>query len=554
MCINNKYGETLTEPTEIMQRWNEYGTTLFKSDNPHDQYTIPIMQPKEPAPLLNEVEEAIKQLKNGKSPGLDGIPAEIIKYSNSMATKALHKLCNKIWDSCEWPEEWKRQEFVMLHKSGNTKDCSNYRTIALISHASKVLLIIILNRIKAKIEQELPDSQAGFRSNRGTTDMLFTIQILIEKTRQTNQEAFITFIDYSKAFDNVDHLCLLNTMLTMGFPEHIVILIKSLYTNQKGIVRWCGQHCDPFPINKGVRQGCILSPSLFSIYTEQVMRNAEIEDLGISIGGRKHSNMRYADDTALAETTFSNAKELLSKVDRAGKEANLKLNAKKTKIMHIGQQQNENLYIEEEPLEYVKEFKYLGSIKSSNGSCSSDIRARIGMAKQRMIQLKNIWRDWAISKRLKLQLLKALVWPAMCYGCEAWTLKKEDENKINAAEMWFYRRLLRVSWTAKRTNKSILEELNTDRVLLSTIRERKMKYLGHAIRHANCQLMKNIVQGKTEARRKRGRPPRSYMDNIRDWTGLSTPKIYHACEDRIRWRKKVKSAAAAANIIDDADR
>ena len=139
----------------------------------------------------------------------------------------------------------------MLHKSGDVKDCNNYRTIALISHASKILLIIILNRIKQKVEFELSDCQAGYRSNRGTVDMLFILQILIEKIRGTSDEAFITFIDYSKAFDSVSHQHLFNIMVDMGFPKHLISLIASLYDDQKATIRWNGEHCTFININKG---------------------------------------------------------------------------------------------------------------------------------------------------------------------------------------------------------------------------------------------------------------------------------------------------------------
>ena len=148
----------------------------------------------------------------------------------------------------------------MLHKSGDPKNCNNYRTIALISHASKILLIVILNRLKNKVEREISDCQAGYRSGRGTIDMLFVLQILIEKVRNTKEEAFITFIDYSKAFDSVQHEHLFMTMLKMGFPEHLVSLISNLYTNQNATIRWNGEHSGQFHINKGVRQGCILFP------------------------------------------------------------------------------------------------------------------------------------------------------------------------------------------------------------------------------------------------------------------------------------------------------
>ena len=201
-CLKNKEGTTLTENEDVLSRWYEYGSSLF--ENPTNISSDPInCQPEslelEPEPLIEEVEMATKQLKCRKSPGLDNVPGELLKHSGKGGLTAMHYLCCKIWKSLEWPTDWKLQEFVMLHKSGDAKDCNNYRTIALISHASKILLIIILSRLKPKIEQELSDCQAGYRSNRGTIDMLFTLQNLIEKSRNTAQEAFITFIDYSKA-------------------------------------------------------------------------------------------------------------------------------------------------------------------------------------------------------------------------------------------------------------------------------------------------------------------------------------------------------------------
>ena len=247
----------------------------------------------------------------------------------------MHYLCCKIWKTGQWPTDWKSQEFVMLHKNGNVKDCNNYRTIALICHASKILLIIILNRMKQKVEFELSDCQAGYRTNRGTTDMLFVLQNIIEKVKITNEELFITFIDYSKAFDSVIHQQLFDTMYKMGFSQHIISLISSLYEDQKGTIRWGNQKCEFFNISKGVRQGCILSPHLFNIYTEQVMRESDIEDMGLKIGGRNITNLRYADDTALLADNITSMKRILYRVDVAGRKAGLKLNAKKTKVLHV---------------------------------------------------------------------------------------------------------------------------------------------------------------------------------------------------------------------------
>ena len=134
--------------------------------------------------IIHEVEDAIRLLSNGKSPGLDNIPAELIKSTGIFGKKAIHRLCVKIWETFEWPHEWKQQEFVVLHKSGDKKDCSNYRTIALISHISKILLYIILKRLKQKLEFEISEEQAGFRQGRGTADMLCALQVLIEKVTE----------------------------------------------------------------------------------------------------------------------------------------------------------------------------------------------------------------------------------------------------------------------------------------------------------------------------------------------------------------------------------
>ena len=140
-------------------------------------------------------------------------------------------------------------------------------------------------------ENEQPDEQAGFRRGRGTADMLCCIQNVIEKTLLMSERTFIVFIDYSKAFDSVSHIQMFNLLNDMGFPRHIVALIQALYEKQSAIVRWNGSHTKPFFIEKGVRQGCILSPLLFCAYTEQVMREAEITESGAVIGGRLISNL-----------------------------------------------------------------------------------------------------------------------------------------------------------------------------------------------------------------------------------------------------------------------
>ena len=141
----------------------------------------------------------------------------------------------------------KIQEIVLLYKGGSPKDCTNYRTIALLNHASKILLIILPNRLRQKFEDELPDEQAGFRRGRGTADMLCCIQNVIEKTLQMSERTFIVFIDYSKAFDSVSHIQMFDILNDMGFPRHIVALSDECQVRPRR--------------DTGQRYMCIRSPS-----------------------------------------------------------------------------------------------------------------------------------------------------------------------------------------------------------------------------------------------------------------------------------------------------
>ena len=170
-------------------------------------------------------------------------------------------------------------------KKGNVKECSNYGTIALISHTSKVMLKIIPARLQQYVNCELPDVQAGFRKGRGTRGQIANIHWIIEKARELQKNIYFCFIDYVKAFDCVDHNKLWQILKEMGIPDHLICLLRNRYVDQEAIVRTGYGTTDWFQIGKGVHQGCILSPCLFNLYAEYIIRNA-----GIKIARRNISN------------------------------------------------------------------------------------------------------------------------------------------------------------------------------------------------------------------------------------------------------------------------
>ena len=163
------------------------------------------------------------------------------------------------------------------------------------------MLKILLARLQEYMNHELPDIQAGFRKGKGTRDQIANTCWIIEKAREFQKNIYFCFIDYTKAFDCVDHNKLWEILKEMGIPDHLICLLRNLYSGQEATVRTGHGTADWFQIGKGVRQGCISSPCLFTLYTEYIMRNAGLEEAqaGIKIAGRNVNNLRYANDTTL---------------------------------------------------------------------------------------------------------------------------------------------------------------------------------------------------------------------------------------------------------------
>ena len=188
--------------------------------------------------------------------------------------------------------------------------------IALISHASKVMLKILQARFQEYMNQEIPGVQALFRKGRGTRDQIANIHWTTEKTRELQKNIYFCFINYAKAFDCVDHNKLWKILQEMGIPDNLTCLLRNLYASQEATVRTGHGTMGWFQIRKGVRQGCILSPCLFNFYAEYIMRNAGLKEAhaGIKIAWRNINNLRYADDTTLRAEIEEELKCLLMKV------------------------------------------------------------------------------------------------------------------------------------------------------------------------------------------------------------------------------------------------
>ena len=173
----------------------------------------------------------MESITTSKASGGDGISVELFQILKDDAVKVLHSICQQIWKTQQWPQDWKRSVFILIPKEDNAKECSHYHTIALISHASKLVLKILQAKLQQYVNRELPNVQAGFRKCRGTRDQIANIHWIIEKAQEFQKNIYFCFIDYAKAFHCVDHNKLWKILKEMGIPDHLTCLLRNMYSD-----------------------------------------------------------------------------------------------------------------------------------------------------------------------------------------------------------------------------------------------------------------------------------------------------------------------------------
>ena len=454
----------------------------------------------------HELNNALKHTKRGGAVGVDCIPLEI--WESPQFSDYLLELCNLGLSNHIKPEQWSKSAIKPIPKKANAI-LSQHRGISLNVIAAKLYNKMLLNRIQPHVDPILSWTQAGFRKTRSTLSNILALRRIIEGLKDKNLPLAIIFIDFSKAFDSIHRERMFSILQAYGIPPSIVNAIKLIYENSKAQVLTPDGETSFFDILSGIFQGDTLAPFLFIIVLDYALKEAfkiSNSDCGIVIEprrSRRHpeiriSDLAYADDIALLNTSLQLAENLLHCVEQTASQVGLYLNAPKTNIITNNIKNDYNIKtLNGENLKHVNDFKYLGAYVPSS---YHDFNSRKALAWSAANKLERIWKS-NLNRDLKLKIFRACVESILVYNSETWTLTKVMEIKIDGLYTKLLRRVLNVSWRDHVSNQELYGNLPS---LSSTIRQRRLRFVGHCFRAENQPVTGLLFWSPSQGKRGQG--------------------------------------------------
>ena len=531
----------------------------------------PVRPELEEPPSKEELLRAILKIKNGKASGEHGILPEMLKaasHGDEFMSRLLD-LVHDVWKLGSVPGDWRDAILIPIPKKGDLSNCDNWRGISLLDIVGKAVARVLQDRLQKIAEDELPESQCGFRKGRGCTDMIFVVRQLVEKSWEHNSKAFFSFIDLKKAYDSVPREALWLALGKLGVPDLIVGLIKSFHQDMRARIRLDGTMMEGIDVWNGLRQGCCMAPVLFNLYTCLVVERwlSKVEgNEGVGIIAHYKLDQRlfrryiknasvqwiteclFADDGALLASTRSGAECAVVNYQQVSKDFGLTVSIPKTKHMVTGRLVDES---DKEPIilvggdiEAVDEFPYLGSLITSSGRMDMDIDRRIAQASKAFGALrKAVFLDRNLSLSTKRRIYTACVLSVLLYGAECWTPLVKHYRKLNT----FHHRCIRIilgitnrqQWFQHITMAEVRRRWGDTMTMNSRVALKRLEWLGHLSRMPDNRLPKRVLFSWFPQPRPKCGPRKRWRDVIQKdliHIHIGEDKWYEAASSRTEWR------------------
>lgn len=563
-------GHLIYDREKVMERWVDHYQDLYGDDSNANlnvmenlpqydvDYSLDVL------PTFQDLREVCSQMPNNKSPGLDGLPAELFKNLSDHTLLKFYEVIKLCWQEGSVPRDFRDAKFIQIYKNkGNRNSCDSYRGISLLNIAGKILARLLLPRLQKLGERVYPESQAGFRSGRSTIDMIFSLRQLQEKCREKQLPLYVAFVDLKKAFDSVNRAGLYKILSKIGCPPNLLSLIRSLHDGMMARVSHEGDESKSFPVRNGVKQGCVLAPTLFNIVFSFLLSYANLdEDDGVFLRCRTSGglfNVRrfraltmtvlwcvrellFADDAAFVSHNAVSLQEMLNKFSEACSAFGLTVSSEKTVVLQQGVDLKSDFYINGNKLLEVDQFCYLGSIVTADVDIDTEVSARISKAARTFGCLRDrAWSNNKLTIKTKINIYNACILSTLLYGVESWTLYSKQLSKLNGFHCRCLRKLLNINWQERVTNVEVLER--TGSVSVHTlVRRRRLRWVGHVVRMENNRIPKKILYSEVSGGGRRvGRPNLRFLDVIKRDVNECGARDWEAdVADRVQWRRKTE--------------
>ena len=411
-----------------------------------------------------EISRCLRKLKNNKTGGSDGLVGELLKYGGSGMVDLLQQLFSVIWHEEMVPPQWREGLIVNLFKKGDKEDPGNYRGITLLSVVGKVFCKILNDRLVKHLDegQALHEGQAGFRKKRSCIDNVYTLNEIVQGRLREGKKTYAFFLDVQKAYDTVWRNGLWVKLWDLGVRGRMWRVIKRMYEASRSAVLLDGEKSASFSLEQGVAQGCSLSPILFSVFINDLLKEVEKAELGIHLGeGGKIGGMLFADDFVGLSDSKEQLQKLIDVVYSYCSKWRLKANITKSAVMVFTKEAVEGTWKwGEHDLPTVAKYTFLGIDFASNGAWDGHIKKVLDCGRKKVNQLHSVISNRDINLSARRLLLLSVVRPSLEYGSEVWEGNKSQAAALESVLLGGGKRILGCS--SKTCNEAVRGDLGID--------------------------------------------------------------------------------------------